>query len=78
MTDGREAASTAHDEADGAARTPRVPRGDPVHGHLLKAESLQPIGAFKIRGAYNAAASLSPDERARGLITYSSGNRSFR
>ena len=35
---------------------------------------LQPIGAFKIRGAYNAVASLPPDERARGVITYSSGN----
>ena len=41
---------------------------------MLKAESLQPIGAFKIRGAYNAIASLTQDERARGVITYSSGN----
>ncbi len=57
-----------------AARTPLVPLGDPAHGHLLKAESLQPIGAFKIRGAYNAASLLAPEERARGLITYSSGN----
>lgn len=57
-----------------AVRTPLVALGDPARGHLLKAESLQPIGAFKIRGAYNAAASLAPEERARGLITYSSGN----
>jgi len=57
-----------------AARTPLVPLGDPVRRHLLKAESLQPIGAFKIRGAYNAAASLAPADRARGLVTYSSGN----
>ena len=57
-----------------AVRTPLVALGDPALGHLLKAESLQPIGAFKIRGAYNMAASLSPEERARGLITYSSGN----
>jgi len=57
-----------------AARTPLVPLGDPARRHLLKAESLQSIGAFKIRGAYNAAASLAPEERARGLITYSSGN----
>jgi threonine dehydratase len=56
------------------SRTPLVPLGDPRRNHLLKAESLQPIGAFKIRGAYNAAATLTPDERARGLITYSSGN----
>ena len=40
----------------------------------LKPENLQPIGAFKIRGAYNKVASLSEDERARGVITYSSGN----
>ncbi len=57
-----------------AARTPLVPLGDPGAARLLKAESLQPIGAFKIRGAYVAAAALAPAERARGLITYSSGN----
>ncbi len=55
-------------------RTPLVPFGRPERRQLLKAESLQPIGAFKLRGAYNAAASLPPDVRARGLITYSSGN----
>ena len=55
-------------------RTPLVPFGAPDRNQWLKAESLQPIGAFKIRGAYHAAASLSPEARARGLITYSSGN----
>jgi threonine dehydratase len=40
----------------------------------LKPESLQPIGAFKIRGAYNHIASLTDAERARGVISYSSGN----
>jgi threo-3-hydroxy-L-aspartate ammonia-lyase len=40
----------------------------------LKPENLQPIGAFKIRGAYNALATLSPEERARGVVTHSSGN----
>jgi threonine dehydratase len=40
----------------------------------LKAENLQPIGAFKLRGAYNKIASLTPEQRARGVITYSSGN----
>jgi threonine dehydratase len=40
----------------------------------LKCESLQPGGAFKIRGAYNMVAQLSDDERRRGVITYSSGN----
>ncbi len=57
-----------------ALRTPLVPFGAPERRQWLKAESLQPIGAFKLRGAYHAAASLPPDERARGLITYSSGN----
>ena len=41
---------------------------------LLKCENLQPIGAFKIRGAYTAIARLAPEVRARGVITYSSGN----
>jgi threonine dehydratase len=40
----------------------------------LKPESLQPVGAFKIRGAYNALATLSPEDRARGVVTHSSGN----
>jgi threonine dehydratase len=40
----------------------------------LKAESLQAIGAFKIRGAYNAIAGLAPADRDRGVISYSSGN----
>ncbi len=40
----------------------------------LKLESQQPIGAFKLRGAYNKIASLSAAERASGVITYSSGN----
>jgi threonine dehydratase len=57
-----------------AARTPLVPFGDPGRRWYLKAESLQPIGAFKIRGAYNAVAGLDPAARERGVITYSSGN----
>jgi len=57
-----------------AIRTPLVPYGPPDDRILLKAESLQPIGAFKIRGAYVAIAGLTPAERDRGVITYSSGN----
>src|SRR5215470_2358877 len=41
---------------------------------FLKLENLQPIGAFKIRGAYNKIASLSDADRSRGVIAYSSGN----
>ncbi len=40
----------------------------------LKAECLQPIGAFKIRGGANKVLQLSPAQIARGVITYSSGN----
>lgn len=41
---------------------------------LFKAENLQRIGAFKIRGAYNKIASLSAEERRRGVVAHSSGN----
>jgi threonine dehydratase len=41
---------------------------------FLKPENQQPIGAFKLRGAYNKIASLSEQERQKGVITYSSGN----
>jgi threonine dehydratase len=40
----------------------------------LKAESLQPVGAFKIRGAANKILQLTREEISRGVITYSSGN----
>lgn len=59
-------------------RTPvlRVPALDAIAGCelWLKAENLQRIGAFKARGALHAAGRLDPAARARGLITYSSGN----
>jgi threo-3-hydroxy-L-aspartate ammonia-lyase len=54
--------SRSLDEATGAERV------------LLKAENLQRVGAFKFRGAFNAVASLRPEERARGVATVSSGN----
>ncbi len=43
-------------------------------GISLKAENLHPIGAFKIRGAFNALLSLSEEERRRGVVAHSSGN----
>ncbi len=61
-----------------ASRTPLIESaalsrlvGAPV---FLKAEQLQPIGAFKIRGAYTAIRRLPEDTRARGVVTHSSGN----
>ena len=59
-------------------RTPLIPDADlseMVGGEVrLKCESLQKAGAFKVRGACNFMAQMSPEELARGVITYSSGN----
>nr|WP_203615601.1 pyridoxal-phosphate dependent enzyme [Streptomyces sp. SID13726] len=41
---------------------------------FLKCENFQRVGAFKFRGAYNAASRLTPDQLARGIAAYSSGN----
>jgi threonine dehydratase len=59
-----------------ALHTPLVPcpRGGEDRTLYLKAESLQPTGAFKLRGAYNKISSLSPAERRRGVVAHSSGN----
>ena len=57
-------------------RTPLVRLEVPGAGGeiFVKAEGLQPIGSFKLRGAYNKIAQLSAEERREGVITYSSGN----
>jgi threonine dehydratase len=61
-----------------AVKTPllRIPDLDARCGVpvFLKGEHLQPVGAFKVRGAYTAASRIPAELRARGLITYSSGN----
>jgi threo-3-hydroxy-L-aspartate ammonia-lyase len=67
-----------------AVRTPlyRVERArlrmgkfaEPDFDLYIKAESEQPIGSFKLRGAYNMVAQLPPEALKRGVITYSSGN----
>ncbi|EHR49780.1 threonine dehydratase [Saccharomonospora marina XMU15] len=62
---------------DGAVvRTPLLPATWAASDRplWLKPESLQPIGAFKLRGAYNAVARLDERVRRRGVVTYSSGN----
>jgi threonine dehydratase len=67
----------AADRIRGVARvTPLIPASsNDEWSHLwIKCENLQVIGAFKARGAYNFLAALDPDVRARGVITYSSGN----
>lgn len=57
-------------------RTPLVPApwADPERPLWIKPECLQSIGAFKVRGAFNAIARLDAVTRARGVVTYSSGN----
>src|ERR1700761_6334570 len=59
-----------------AVRTPLVPVSFAnVAGRaFIKDESKQPIGSFKLRGAYNKVAQLSAEQLGRGVITYSSGN----
>ncbi|MEO8215705.1 MAG: pyridoxal-phosphate dependent enzyme [Acidobacteriota bacterium] len=57
-------------------RSPLIPLrlGGPGPDIYLKLESLQPINAFKLRGAANAVAMLSESERSRGVWTISAGN----
>lgn len=62
-----------------AVRTPLLPSWELAErtgaaSVLLKCENLQRTGSFKFRGAYTFLTRLSPGERARGVITYSSGN----
>ncbi len=61
---------------DVVVRTPLIPAdwADVDRPLWIKAENLQPIGAFKIRGAFNAIANLSDEDRKRGVVAYSSGN----
>jgi threonine dehydratase len=59
-----------------ALRTPLIPcpRSEEDRTLYFKPESLQPTGAFKLRGAYNKISSLSPEDRRRGVVAHSSGN----
>ena len=58
-----------------AVRTPlvacKLPDGRQIS---VKPENLQPIGSFKLRGAYNKISSLTPEQRVRGVVSHSSGN----
>ena len=68
---------TAAGRISGAVlRTPLVPCSwsDPERPLWVKPESLQAIGAFKVRGAQNALAALSAAQREKGVVAYSSGN----
>ncbi|GAA5044802.1 threonine dehydratase [Thermocatellispora tengchongensis] len=76
---------TLDDVQDAAARLKGVAHRTPVLRSrtldamtgtraFLKCENFQRIGAFKFRGAYNAISRLSPDQLAKGIAAYSSGN----
>ena len=72
----REAATTVY---EAAVRTPLVrldaaETNGPRPNIYLKLETLQPIGSFKIRGAYNAIRHLAAEQLARGVWTVSAGN----
>ena len=58
-----------------AVRTPLVSCKLPDQRQIfIKPENLQPVGSFKLRGAYNKISSLSAEERVRGVVAHSSGN----
>src|SRR5262245_39899406 len=67
----RQIAGAAHRTPVVTSRTVNARTGADV---FFKCENLQRGGAFKFRGAYNALSRLSVDERARGVVTFSSGN----
>src|SRR3954451_8365809 len=59
----------------GAVRRTPLLDAETGNGPLwLKCENLQPMGAFKLRGATHMLGRLTPEQRAAGVITYSSGN----
>ena len=65
----------AADRLDGVTvRTPLVPFPETTPRLLVKPESLQPTGSFKLRGAFTAISALSAAQRERGVVTHSSGN----
>ena len=66
-------------QLEGVARKTRLIHSDffseQCHNDVyLKPENLQHTGAFKLRGAYNKISQLTPEERAKGVITASAGN----
>src|SRR5215471_17679286 len=67
----RQIAGAAHKTPVATSRTINRHTGAEL---FFKCENLQPAGAFKFRGAYNALSRLDADERRRGVVTFSSGN----
>ena len=71
IDDVRRAAGVIHGHV---RRTPVFSCASLGEGVWLKAELLQRTGAFKVRGAFSRIAELTPEERARGVVTCSAGN----
>src|SRR5213593_5208356 len=67
----RQVAGAAHHTPIATSRTINRRTGAEM---FFKCENFQRGGAFKFRGAYNALSRLNPDERRRGVVTFSSGN----
>jgi len=67
----RQIAGVAHVTPVATSRSVNARAGAEI---FFKCENLQRAGAFKFRGAYNALSRLSPDERRRGVVAFSSGN----
>ena len=67
----KQIAGAAHKTPVATSRTINARTGAEV---FFKCENLQRAGAFKFRGAYNALSRFTPDERRRGVVTFSSGN----
>jgi len=78
LPDAADIAAAAKRLADVAVRTPLINSAvldERLSARVfLKAETLQRTGSFKFRGAYNKVASIPPDQRAAGVVAYSSGN----
>jgi threo-3-hydroxy-L-aspartate ammonia-lyase len=70
----REAAARLHGVAVGTTLVPFPGLSASGHGLLIKPECLQPVGSFKLRGAYNAISARPAADRSRGVVTHSSGN----
>src|SRR6202162_3167770 len=67
----RQIAGVAHRTPVATSRSVNARTGANI---FFKCENMQRAGAFKFRGAYNALSRLSPDERRRGVVAFSSGN----
>jgi threonine dehydratase len=72
----RDIQSAANRISGAVVRTPLIPAAwaEPQRPLWIKPENLQAIGAFKIRGAFNAVGNMTESDRARGVVAYSSGN----